>query len=106
MVGLGWLGRTGRVPGVTRAGRRSPLRSAGEDAFGVVAVGVQIPVDGGDLLGGGRRYARDGGGADRHVDGDVRGLDAGAGEFLVQVEYPVAQCRGGGVDVGDHGDGV
>jgi hypothetical protein len=80
--------------------------SEAEDEFGPVAPGgVQVPVDGGDLLGLGSREPGDDRHADRHVDADVGGLNAGAVQFLVQVDRPVAQGRGGGVDVADCGTG-
>src|SRR5947208_1921758 len=83
--------------------------SDAEDALGFVAIGgVQIPVDRRDLLGRGCGESGDDGvgAADGHVDTDVGGLDTGAVEFLVEVEHPVAQRRGGGVDVADLRDGV
>ncbi|MFD3477390.1 hypothetical protein [Streptomyces sp. NPDC058695] len=82
------------------------FRTEAEDALGLLAVGgVQVPVDGGDLLGPGRGQSGDDG---VPIDTSMPTWAAWTpvpDQLLVQVDRPVAQGRGGGVALPTAGTG-
>src|SRR6516165_7765785 len=89
------------VPVATGHHASGATASGGEDDFGVVSPGVEVPVGLGEVVGG------DGGDAcgrvvgDHCADGDRGSVDALFGEGVVEVVDPVAQGGLGGVEGGE-----